>query len=66
MFPFLSSSLEQSGYYKLKAYIEFIKSHTEYEQWVGFQVVLFSDAEPKYFQLGTKRWNLDVVWLAPK
>lgn len=55
--PLLFSSLQQSGYYTLKADIEFIQSHAESEQWLCFQLILFSDAEPKRFSLGDKSLN---------
>lgn len=41
MFPLLSAFLEQSGYYRLEAHREFIKSHTDYEQCESLAFRLF-------------------------
>lgn len=46
MFPSLSASSEQSGYYRLKAYSEFIKSHTDYEQCELLAFKLFCSVRP--------------------
>ena len=41
MSPSFSAALEQSGYYILEAYREFIKSHTDYEQCELLAFMLF-------------------------
>lgn len=59
MFPSLFASLEQSGYYRLEAYSEFIKSHTDYEQCepLAFKF-LFSEADPGRLGLRQSRLGL--------
>lgn len=46
MFPFLLAFLGHSGYCRLEAYREFIKSHTDREQ-CDFRAVLFRNTQPK-------------------